>query len=332
MLSIIQEHIKAQKDINAYDIKGNTLLHQAVKRGDKEAVSFLLENGAVQKANKAGETPLFVLSDTVCDVEIARLLLEKEPFGIYDTDSEKTTPLMQAAAHGYLDLVRFFVEKGMDVNDKNSQGETALTIACDATQTAVVRYLLEQKANTEMVDAVWGRTLFNQAIVDGNKELVTVLLEGGVAPTGPKEGKGYVCPPLVLACLLEQYEIAGILLDNGADPNQSDVVEDCTPLVATIDKLLSGTSKNKLKAYNMIRTLVQKGADPLPIKERYNDILHETKLFNLHRQKRCVAKENTFVSDEVVALPPSVQKTCIVRAKPVINLSDMTDRDERGDR
>lgn len=57
------------------------------------------------------------------------------------------TPLMEAAQEGYLELVRYLLKCGADVNTQTTSADTAFTYACENGQTDVADVLLQYCAN-----------------------------------------------------------------------------------------------------------------------------------------------------------------------------------------
>ena len=62
------------------------------------------------------------------DVDVVRALLEKGA-NVNAKDSDGETALMKAAYYGYADVVRVLIEKGASADAKNRLGETALQLA-----------------------------------------------------------------------------------------------------------------------------------------------------------------------------------------------------------
>lgn len=54
-----------------------------------------------------------------------------------------STPLMEAAQEGHLELVRYLLESNADVHAQTQTGDTALTYACENGHTDVADLLLE---------------------------------------------------------------------------------------------------------------------------------------------------------------------------------------------
>lgn len=58
-----------------------------------------------------------------------------------------STPLMEAAQEGHLDLVRYLLEVNADVHTQTQTGDTALTYACENGHTDVAELLLQYGAD-----------------------------------------------------------------------------------------------------------------------------------------------------------------------------------------
>lgn len=64
-----------------------------------------------------------------------------------DIELGASTPLMEAAQEGHLDLVRYLLESAADVHAQTQTGDTALTYACENGHTDVADLLLQFGAN-----------------------------------------------------------------------------------------------------------------------------------------------------------------------------------------
>lgn len=60
-----------------------------------------------------------------------------------DIELGASTPLMEAAQEGHLDLVRYLLESAADVHAQTQTGDTALTYACENGHTDVADLLLQ---------------------------------------------------------------------------------------------------------------------------------------------------------------------------------------------
>ncbi|XP_071955671.1 myotrophin homolog [Antedon mediterranea] len=80
-------------------------------------------------------------------------------------------PLHIAADYGQLDVIKFLVGKGADINKKDKLGMTAVLAAIYENHYECVKYLLDNGANTNE-KAPSGETLLECAENDKLKELV----------------------------------------------------------------------------------------------------------------------------------------------------------------
>lgn len=78
-----------------------------------------------------------------------------------DVELGASTPLMEAAQEGHLDLVRYLLESTSDVHAQTQTGDTALTYACENGHTDVADLLLQYGA-----DLVRGIFRYNCKLLD----------------------------------------------------------------------------------------------------------------------------------------------------------------------
>ncbi len=64
-----------------------------------------------------------------------------------DSQPQGRTTLHLAAMKGYIQIVHMLLEKGIDINTRDSQGWTALHLAAETGQQAVVKLLLDRGAD-----------------------------------------------------------------------------------------------------------------------------------------------------------------------------------------
>jgi len=132
------ENAARRKVLEKRNRKGETALHSAAVRGDKEAVVKLLGEGAnPNTVDNAGWSPLHEAS-IAGRVDLVKLLLEAGASPNLHAQEENLTPLHDAAANGHLEVVRLLVARGADVRARNSQGQTPVQVARSE---AVVRAL-----------------------------------------------------------------------------------------------------------------------------------------------------------------------------------------------
>ncbi|KAJ7434133.1 hypothetical protein B0H11DRAFT_2296458 [Mycena galericulata] len=165
---------------------------------------------------------------------------------LYPMISPMQSPLYVCCEGGYIEGVRFLLEKGADVNAEGGQFGSALQAACYRGNTDVVQLLLENGANVNAQGGESGNAL-QAASVHGNPDVVRLLLEKGADVNA--EG-GQFGSALQAACYRDNADVAQLLLKNGANVNAQ-----------------SGEYGNALQAASadgnpdVVRLLLEKGAD-----------------------------------------------------------------------
>jgi ankyrin repeat protein len=180
---------------------GNTTPLMVAAAGGVHIVTFLLEHGAVVDA--------IARWDSLGD-------------GVIRGD----TALFFAVRKGQIEVAKLLVEKGADVNKRNSRSETALMKAVEANKLEVVRFLLEKNADpnvgrdrkTELGGPAeqHGETALMIAAEKGDMEIVRELLDRG-ADVNAKTRGGYTA--LWNAVGAGKPEVVKLLVERGANVN-----------------------------------------------------------------------------------------------------------------
>lgn len=123
--------------------------------------------------NHADAAPIHEAASLGKTDEVERLLNEGAAINEYyksDADcDEGYTPLLFAAKRGRLDTVRFLVNHGADINAIDTEGYTALMVAIQHYQFAVVEYLLQVPGiDVDHVNVYDETALDSAKITDGN--------------------------------------------------------------------------------------------------------------------------------------------------------------------
>jgi len=278
-LSKVRELIAAGGDVNVPEADGSTPLLWAAYHSHPEMVTALLEAGAdPNAANRFGITPLMQAS-RYGDEPVIRALLDggakldiEHPEGV--------TPLMAAARAGSVPAVKLLLERGSDPNAVESQwNQTALMWAAAEGHVDVVGVLLEAGADPNMQARVTeltrrstrtdfptgGFTALMWAARNGDEAVVRRLIEGG-ANINMTNGDGATA--MMLAIINDRFDFAAKLLELGADPNDGSLYRAVEMRDATTDWLakdgtrLRSDHPNELTALDLIRVLLEAGADP----------------------------------------------------------------------
>ena len=229
--------LQQRADVNLALPDGATALHWAVHWNDPIMVGRLIRAGAnVNAANRFGATPLWMACSEGNNAMVEALVTAGADATIPALGGEPV--LMTAAQAGSVPAVKALLAYGADVNATEPRhGQTALMWAVGGRDTYpdVARVLLEHGADVT-VRSDGGMTPLLFAVRQGDLEAVRLLVTAGadvndraVLPDGRPMaifGDSQWSMPsadtssaLTLAVTNGHYEIATVLLENGAGPN-----------------------------------------------------------------------------------------------------------------
>lgn len=197
---------------------GETDLLLAAMRGDAEAVSALLDNGAdVNVRHEDGWSGL-MLAAVNGHSPVVQALVDKGANVDAKENLMGQTALIWAVKGGHIAVVRALLRAGANVNARDKFGGTALTRAASNGQTAIVKTLLEAGAdiNAREYD---GDTALIEATSEGHLEIIQTLLKAG-AKVNDKDLDGRTL--LMIAAMIGTDKVVKALLDAGADINAQD--------------------------------------------------------------------------------------------------------------
>jgi ankyrin repeat protein len=213
-LFVVTLGLRAQPQSGEPD--GTTPLHRAVLRGDAAAVDALIRQGAdVQARTRYGVMPLHLAAVNGDAAIVRRLVAAGADANSALPDGE--TVLMTAARTGDVETIRALVTGGAAVQAREPiKGQTALMWAAAENNADAIRALAEAGADLHARSTGGSFTAFLFAVRGGHLDAVRTLLESGVSVN---EAMPDGTSALVLAVMNAHYELAGVLLDRGADPN-----------------------------------------------------------------------------------------------------------------
>ncbi len=235
---------------------------------------------------------------------------------INEFDQKQHTPLLRAVSYGsrdpvYLEIAKFLIEHGAQLDYQDSDGFTALHYAAKNGHLEVVKMLVERGADLEVYPDeskfYKGETPLMSACSysnadDKNLEVVKYLVEKGAS----MEKNDLSFQSLLTTCINSKApKTVEYLLEMGADPNVSNG-NGQTPLYLAIDKsmgnelikvlLEAGADANTGSPYytplemairkrniEMAQILLDSGADLNHVKENGNTIFHRAATINSNK-------------------------------------------------
>lgn len=148
---------------------------------------------------------------------------------IYSTSfSDQNLELIEAAHKGDLKRVQDLLNKGTDVETKNSDGITALMAAAFSNHLEIIKLLLEWKANVNVMPN--GVSLLMVSSTMGQTPVVKLLLEWE-ADANAKDSSGVTS--LMAASYEGHFDVVKLLIENRADIHAKSKDGDSALLAAT---------------------------------------------------------------------------------------------------
>ena len=191
-------------------------IHRAIEREDLAKVqSLVAADAAVLEApdeNEFRDLPMHVVAATG-NLEIAKFLLA-EGADVNGYDKDESTPLMVAAIRKQPEMAALLIKKGADVRKVDLNGGTAVAFAAGAGQLEIAQMLAKAGADFD-VTMNNGNSLLHHAAAGGNADMVKMLLKQGMAVDARNEENA---TPLMYAAMRGRADATALLLKHGADP------------------------------------------------------------------------------------------------------------------
>jgi ankyrin repeat protein len=278
-LEHVRELIATGASVNEPEGDGTTAVLWAAYQSDPEMLAALIAAGAdVNAANGLGVTPLLQAARTGDAAAISVLLDGGADPAAAVLDGE--TPLMAASRTGHVDAVRLLLEHGSDPNAvEDYQGETALMWAVAEGHAEVVDVLLDAGADPDIQARVSGLTERSTradfptggftaamwAAREGYADILRRLVDVG-SDFSLTNGDGATA--MMIAIINDRFDLAARMLDMGVDADDGSLYYAVLMRDATTDWLAQDGSRlradypNELTALDLIRVLLEAGADP----------------------------------------------------------------------
>lgn len=158
---------------------------------------------------------LLIIAAEIGDAALVETLLNAHG-SIEVVDDKRRTPLILAAERGHIDVVRFLVGRGADVNRPSFDG-TSLTVAVKNNHVEVARILIDHGADVNEERWVKISPLMTAAGY-GFTDMVHLLVDHGADVNA---GSWSTNTPLCWALLSGHADIVSYLIEHGADVNKT---------------------------------------------------------------------------------------------------------------
>jgi len=164
--------LEAGADVNEENNNGENALLFAARNGATKTITFLLEKGITYKATKKGNTPLHevALRKNLAGVKI--FLDGVAGVDLRQKNEDGDTPLSSACAGGDPEIVKLLISKNADVNDN------CMHAAAKFNRPPIVRLLSTHKADIDKKNEK-GETPLILAVEENLPDMCQLLLEAG---------------------------------------------------------------------------------------------------------------------------------------------------------
>lgn len=172
-LNIVKHLVKSGAELNSKDDLGVTALMYASQNGNVDIANYLIDQDAdISSMTIVEWAGLGFLKEVKDSIKRGNDVNMGSPFyGV--------TALMTASDNGHIDVVKYLIENGSDVNKVMDYAETALMYASTSGELEVVKYLSENGADINARTDFFESALI-KAIMYGHLDVVKYLSESGV--------------------------------------------------------------------------------------------------------------------------------------------------------
>ena len=248
--------LKNNAEVNQKDQNQNTALMAAAEFGNSREVELLIKKGAdINAINAQGKTAL-ILSANYGNIETARSLINAGALIDIKDKIFQMNAFLYAVKFGFLDMAKYFIEKGADINALDYKENNALAVAIRHNNVEMAKYLISLKFDANgLINRKSGETYLMYAAGHGMADMVKLLIESG-ADINKKTPYGFSA--LVHAATCGVRAVEDIIVE------KSDVIFNGDGTYALGFAIIS-------ENYQMIEKLIKKG---LSADSKYKIILN----------------------------------------------------------
>lgn len=239
-------------DVNEYDRDSGSYAYEAaIMMGRDDVAQVLLDRGAHVKGDENHPPSRKELEDE----EIIEKVFGNKPLDEYGCvngeEQRETNPIRLYSKKGFnlnllfyalgrtasTALIGYIIDQGVDVNERDRNGDSALHYAVSKERQQYIKFLIERGANVNAVNHR-GSSVLKYAVRTGNAEIVEMLLQTGAKLYGEDgvQKRNVLCR----VARTGNLRILKLLLDAGVDPCREFSRKGNTPLHCACGNVLQG--------------------------------------------------------------------------------------------
>lgn len=247
-------------DVNAPGPNATPALHWLVRIEELELTQRLLDAGAdVNQRNGLGLAALSLAIENR-DLDMVQLLLDRGA-DVTTADAAGETPLMLAARSGSPGIVKAVLERGVEVDVREPHNQqTALMIGVRSGSPDVVALLLKAGADVNL-QTLPGEEPAWRLPADVSASKGVGVNWGGFPPHGSRTPIGGAKTPLLYATRQGDLEITQLLIEAGAEIEQSDANGETPLLNAIINATVASKPGPPTQHIEVAHYLIEQGAN-----------------------------------------------------------------------
>lgn len=176
---MVRKMIELGAEVDSIDALGNTLLIDTIKSKDLEFAKYLIEKGVdIKVCNHSGYSAMSVaIMEKMNDFALE--LIEQNVGLETPIASCDRTPLHIATEFNNIEFVEMLLDKGVDINAKDSNGDNALMYAIRGNRMDIANLLIERGININERNKNNEDALQLELRKDGSATFVKTLLDRG---------------------------------------------------------------------------------------------------------------------------------------------------------
>ncbi|KAI9860062.1 MAG: hypothetical protein M1813_006410, partial [Trichoglossum hirsutum] len=207
LANVIQRFTRISREVDA-----STLIHSTALR-DHPYFPEVIEMSLTEALGSIH------LAASIGLIEYVKKLVQEYPVDSRDLNGR--TPLSYASENGHMEICRYALEKGADIEAKDTIGQTPLHFAARGDREAVVRFLVVDKGADVEVKDNDGQTPLHFAAEGGSEAVVRLLVVEKGADAEAKDNDGHT-PLHTAAAGGVEAVVRFLVVEKGADAEAKD--------------------------------------------------------------------------------------------------------------